>query len=934
MFRHSLFAAGAIVAAAAPAHAADKPLFQPVPAWVKQAGVPDAAALAEGAPIVVILDSQQRLEGDTVWTYSDRALRVQSTQALTQIGTLALPWQPARGDLIIHRIEIIRGTEHIDLLAGGRDPFSVLRREEGLEKLQFNGVLTATMAVEGLRVGDVLRTTFSVTQRDAVLGGAAQLSSGLPVDPFRVTSGRARLLWPAATPVKWRLYAEGADVKEATVGGYHEVSIALPLPKQPETPADAPLRFRNLPLVEATTFPDWAAVSKTMAPLYRTEGTIPAGSALAAEVSRIEKLSADPRERAAAALALVQDKVRYLFNGMADGNYVPQTPGQTWSLRYGDCKAKTLLLLAILHALGIEAEPVLANLTLGDYVAKRLPAPAAFDHILVRATIAGKSLWLDGTGNGSLLADLDDTPPLGNVLPVRTGGAQLLPVDTHAPARPDLSATIDLDERAGIYFPATFKATFTVRGTAAQQVKLGAAQGSRDDIDKFVDALSRPFLGETAVATRAFSYDDAAGTATLSLTGATYPDWSKEAGRYVSVIDTTIPGIGFAPERARAAWQNIPVSTGAPGKVALRVRIQLPDGGAGFGVDGARTFAGSLGGEEVARTVTVANGVVEIADVVSSSGREIAPADIPAARQRVAQSKEHPLRATAPASYPPRWALIAASRKDKRFDPALAVYGARIAERLDDRSRYTDRAWLYERINDSGRAIADLTKAIAIEPTVDAYVRRAAQYRRLGDKDHALADAQAAYKLDPTSDSALDALVSRLNDHDDTAKALAILDERIADGGKGVTDLMAAKAEVQQHAGDRDGAIATIDAAIAKKPGSPALLNSRCWLKGTMNVALDTALKDCTKAIELSDSPVAALDSRAIVYFRMNRLDDAMTDLDAVLEQSSELSASLFMRGVIRKRRGDLSGSAADLAAARAIDPRVDETYARFGITP
>src|SRR6185437_5165683 len=97
------------------------------------------------------------------------------------------------------------------------------------------------------------------------------------------------------------------------------------------------------------------------------------------EVAKIRARETDPKRRAAAALSLVQDRVRYFANGMNGGNYVPQSPDKTWALGYGDCKAKTLLLLAILHELGIDAEPVLASIGAGDLVEVRLPAPEAFN---------------------------------------------------------------------------------------------------------------------------------------------------------------------------------------------------------------------------------------------------------------------------------------------------------------------------------------------------------------------------------------------------------------------------------------------------------------------------------------------------------------------------------------------------------------------------
>ena len=89
-------------------------------------------------------------------------------------------------------------------------------------------------------------------------------------------------------------------------------------------------------------------------------------------------------------------------------------------------------------------------------------------------------------------------------------------------------------------------------------------------------------------------------------------------------------------------------------------------------------------------------------------------------------------------------------------------------------------------------------------------------------------------------------------------------------GAPGVPDAATArelervKAQILADSGQRDLATAAIEAAVAAKPRDPALLNSRCWIKATLNTMVDTALKDCAKSIELSDSPEFALDSRAI----------------------------------------------------------------------
>src|SRR3546814_14894530 len=60
--------------------------------------------------------------------------------------------------------------------------------------------------------------------------------------------------------------------------------------------------------------------------------------------------------------------------------------------------------------------------------------------------------------------------------------------------------------------------------------------------------------------------------------------------------------------------------------------------------------------------------------------------------------------------------------------------------------------------------------------------------------------------------------------------------------------------------------------------GDPALLNNLCWLRGTREIQLDAVLKDCTRAVELGNNAAAVLDSRAMVFFRLCRLDEARAD--------------------------------------------------------
>lgn len=56
--------------------------------------------------------------------------------------------------------------------------------------------------------------------------------------------------------------------------------------------------------------------------------------------------------------------------------------------------------------------------------------------------------------------------------------------------------------------------------------------------------------------------------------------------------------------------------------------------------------------------------------------------------------------------------------------------------------------------------------------------------------------------------------------------------------------------------------------------------------------------------------PAPMLDSRALVYLRMDRPDDALADIEAVLDQSPEMPTILFICAIPRKRAGNAAGFA------------------------
>jgi tetratricopeptide (TPR) repeat protein len=929
---HLSFAA-ASAAIAAPLVAGDVPLLAPTPEWVTPAPDLAPASLPRGANAIGVFDQQVLIDGDTAVTYFDLANVLSSPEALSQAGTLRLQWNPAHGDLTVHRLEILRGGEKIDLLKNGTG-LTVLRREAGLEQQVVTGELTAIRQIEGLRIGDTMRAVFSISERDSVLRGRSQAAALLIPKPGVLGFGRSRLVWPSRQKVAWKAMLQGVTAKPRVIAGNRsEVSIAMPVAALPEMPKDAPVRFQPLPLLAATSFADWQEIGAAMAPLYSTAGTIAEGSELAKVTDALAAAHSDPLVRIAEALKLVQGEVRYQLIALGTGNYAPQSPAETWRIRYGDCKAKTLLLIAMLHRMGIVAEPVLAHSKLGDTLPAMLPAPLAFDHVFVRAEAGGESFWLDGTSMGDRVADIRDVPRFGHVLPLREKGSELVALPVRADARPSTLAEVDFDVSAGPHLPIPFTMKLRTIRASAEQSRSNDNANSEESLMAMAELAAKNWVGDAQVAKPTASYDPLEASWTLQFEGMAYPEWAVRDGRLELTRDAAIR-VAFDPDRSRAAWRQLPAKIENPWTAQSTYTYHLPADVAAGTIEGLEPIRLEMPAVSYLRTVAREGATLRENILSRESGAEIPADQIGEARSKIADAFARPMRIAMPSSYPHRWDDVPRAAKLPQVARMRAFYDARIAAKPEDAQRYADRAWFATQMLDWAAAETDYGKAIDLDGTAKRLIARADVRAKRGDQAGALKDAQLAFDLDNNDKDSRAALSGLLAFAGKTDAALELLvpdpDPASEDGESAYAD----RSETLLLGLRFTDAIAWLDGGLAKRPSSAAMLNSRCWARALARQELDLALADCNRAIEIEAEPAYFIDSRAMVHFRAGRLAEALVDYDRALKLVPELSPSLFMRSIVNKALGNNAQAAADLAAARKLDKSIDGFFVRFGIKP
>lgn len=396
------------------------------PAWVDIVAIPegpaDLRAEVEGGQFFLLSDHQMHWEGDVKQSYSRVVAEVTDRAGLEDLATIRVDFDPAFDTVSLTRLLVHRDGQVIDLKAVV-DP-QIYRRETRLEEGIIDGTLTAVIQVPDLRVGDLLEQA-TLLQTASPFGTVDRTGSSWLEWSTPVVLSRVLLTWPTDDPLELgslpdRVTHSATDLGDGTTRHeWRRENHIPPLEEKGvpyETVEDARLQF------SATR--DWTPFVKQIAPHYTRDYPLP--QAWEAKVDKIAATETSEGGRAYAALRLVQDDLRYVSISVGAGGYFARTPEEVIASGFGDCKDKSLLLRVILDRLGVKAAVALTDLDAGYGLSGELPTPWVFDHMILRATLDGKPVWMDPTGSheGGGIGTAAQ-PDYGYALPLVDGPAGL-----------------------------------------------------------------------------------------------------------------------------------------------------------------------------------------------------------------------------------------------------------------------------------------------------------------------------------------------------------------------------------------------------------------------------------------------------------------------------------------------------------------------------
>jgi transglutaminase-like putative cysteine protease len=546
----------------------------PAPAWVHPVTAASASRLqgsGYGGVEMLLSDNQTRIEAGGQTGYRHYASKALDSKGVQDVAAISLTFDPTYQKLTLNAVDVIRDGQRIGKL--GSATIRVLHRETELEYQLFDGNRTINVAIDDVRIGDIVEYSYSLAGLNPVfnnkVAGGTYLQWGVPVD--RVF---ARLLVPLGRALAMSAQNTRVQAAMTEANGYRDYRWTLDSVPALRVEKDAPAGFDPYASVQWSEFPDWESVVAWALPLYRTPAS--AGAAVLGEVERIRTSAATPEQRLLDVLHLVQRDIRYLGVEVGPGSHAPSSPTLVYKRRFGDCKDKAMLTVTMLEALGIEASPALVNTerSIGPAMAA---TPHAFNHVLVRATLGGKTYWIDPTRSPQKgdLAHLYQAD-YGLALVLDQASRALVPMAPPVNARTTIRTVFDSSR--GFDTPVRYTIATTVRGAAAENMRAQiASRGLADKQMDYLNYYARTYPGIKVAAPLAIFDDEKNNTIVLTESYLIADFWPRQKGktRREAYIDSAeIEAKLSAP---KAVNRIAPLRVSFPEEIDELTEVKLPE---------------------------------------------------------------------------------------------------------------------------------------------------------------------------------------------------------------------------------------------------------------------------------------------------------------------------------------------------------------------
>lgn len=276
-------------------------------------------------------------------------------------------------------------------------------------------------------------------------------------------------------------------------------------------------------------FREWKDVA-AWAELHH-RGLLRVNAGMKSVISEISKKDSTKIGRIAEVARWIQGNVRYVALELGVGRFQPRSAAVTFKNKYGDCKDKATLMRAMMAALDIRSQPVLASI--GSHVDANFPSPAQFNHEILGISLDSSEVspeFENAWVNGWLYFDpTDPATTIGN-LPTSLEGTRVLKIsetDSTLVKLPKLKP----EQRRRFYFARaeilpdySLKAKITIKdyqNSAAESRYRWRSTTVDEQIDKLQEKFSESMQNTKITDFARFESDDSTWV-TFTLSGDSY----------------------------------------------------------------------------------------------------------------------------------------------------------------------------------------------------------------------------------------------------------------------------------------------------------------------------------------------------------------------------------------------------------------------------
>jgi hypothetical protein len=316
-----------------------------------------------------------------------------SETGIQNASQISVSFDPAYERMDFHDITVWRDGKPLNRLK--TSAFKVLADEKDLSNFIYQGSFSALYILDDIRKGDRIEYSYTITGRNPILNG--KFCSNMYVQWYTpIAHHYTAIIASSQRKLNFKTFNNVPKVAISEVNGLkcyvYEGFQVLPAHDDDSQPS----WYNERGFIQVSEFANWAEVVNWA--LSINPPSLNIKGELGERIAKLKKDAGDDKEKYfRAAVRTVQQEVRYMGIEIGEYSHRANNPEKVFRQRYGDCKDKSLLLVSMLKAGGIDASMVLVNADMNEHVEQYIATAYAFNHAVVTANVNGKQVWVDAT---------------------------------------------------------------------------------------------------------------------------------------------------------------------------------------------------------------------------------------------------------------------------------------------------------------------------------------------------------------------------------------------------------------------------------------------------------------------------------------------------------------------------------------------------------